>query len=102
MARDRLQLEKNLKEVLGSSNVYYNPPASIQMSYPCIKYELEDILHEHSNNRVYIRNQRYGATLIDPRPDSPLVEKIDELEYCSMGRSYKADNLWHFTFTIFF
>lgn len=81
--------------------VYYNPPNGIQMQYPCITLELEDVLHGHANNRVYKRDNRYSLTVIDPDPDSKLREIVDDLPQTSMNRSYVADGLWHFSYIMF-
>lgn len=36
----RLRLSQILRSLLGTSNVYFQPPGS-GMKYPCIKYELD-------------------------------------------------------------
>ena len=38
----RLDLQKLLVELLGSDNVYFQPPPSVQMNYPAIVYKLDD------------------------------------------------------------
>ena len=43
MAKDRLILHDELITLLGSSNVYFQPPTSIKMNYPCIIYKLDDV-----------------------------------------------------------
>lgn len=102
MAKTWTELRDILLEVLGSEYVYYSPPANVQLHFPCIIFSLEDILHVHANNRVYKRDNRYSLTVIDPNPDSEVVKKVDELPYCSMSRTYKANNLNYFVFTIYF
>lgn len=99
MAKSIQETINLLKEIC--ENVYYNPPASIQMRYPCILVQLDDMLHGHANNRVYKRDNRYSLIVIDRNPDSDLMRKVDDLPMTSMGRSYIADGLWHFTFTMF-
>ena len=37
----RIDLGNKLKEILGSSNVYFQPPDNLKMVYPCIRYRLE-------------------------------------------------------------
>lgn len=84
-----------------AENVYYNPPSSVQLVYPCIIVQLDDVLHGHANNKVYKRDNRYALTIIDPNPDSELRAIIDDLPKTSMNRSYVADGLWHFSYTMF-
>ena len=37
----RIELQLKLEEILGSRHVYFQPPASIKMTYPAIVYELD-------------------------------------------------------------
>lgn len=88
-------LRKKLVEILGSSNVYYNPPEDIRISYPCIIFQLEDIERRSADNIGYIKKHRYQLKLIDYIPDNPARDKLMDLPYCTFDRSYKADNLNH-------
>lgn len=100
MARPRKELSKIFHDIC--DNVYFRSPGDEGMKYPCILYDLSDKLHQHANNKVYIRNDRYTVTVIDLDPDSEVSKKIDELPYTSMIRTYKVDNLNHFVYTLFF
>lgn len=97
----RLELQRLFENILGSRNVYFQPPANVKMKYPAIKFELDNIEHKHANNKPYIRNPAYMVTLIDKNPDSEFVEKLDSLPMCGFDRSYKADNLNHWVFIIY-
>ena len=97
----RLELQSIFEELLGSRNVYYQPPESVKMKYPAIKYELKNFDVKHANNSSYLTKPCYEVTLIDPNPDSEFVELILNLPNCSFDRHYIADNLNHFTFTIY-
>lgn len=98
----RLDLQTQLEGILGSRNVYYQPPESIKLSYPCIIYSLEDIYERHANNEDYLVNKSYQIKLIDYDPDSDYVDPILHLPKCSFDRSYPSDGLNHFIFTIFY
>ena len=39
----RRELHEILVGILGSKNVYYEPPSSLLMKYPAIVYSLDDI-----------------------------------------------------------
>lgn len=97
----RLRLQSAFEEILGSRNVYFQPPESIKMQYPAIRYSLQNIGTRHANGRVYKKEPSYSVILIDKNPDSEYVDKILELPYCRFDRSYTADNLNHFIFTIY-
>ena len=99
---DRLKLHEILCEALGSRNVYFQPPSSIQMKYPAIVYSRSDINKKNANGNPYITILSYDVTLIDKNPDSPIVKSILEIPYCSYGRHYVSDNLNHDSFTIYY
>lgn len=99
---DRLGLQTMLEELLGSRNVYYQPPESIRMSYPAIVYSRSEIRNTHANNSVYSQAHAYTLTVIDYDPDSEIVEKISKLPKCSFSRHFTSDNLNHDVFTIYY
>lgn len=98
---DRLDLHKKLCEILGSRNVYFNPPESIKLSYPAIVYSLSAIKNSLADNIKYSSRKRYLVILIDKNPDSTYVDKINEITLCFFDRSYMANNLYHFAFYIY-
>lgn len=103
MARSRLELQGLLSSIPGVVDVYYSTPTSKNMSYPCIKYELNNVQNDSADNLGYIVHNRYTATVIDPDPDSKIPTRLmDRVPYCQMDRSYRANDLTHFVFTIFY
>lgn len=98
----RLELQGILVNILGSSNVYFQPPETLKLQYPCIIYERSDIDKKYADNRSYISMVRYSLTLITRSPESELVKAILELPYCSYDRYYAADSLNHDTFTLYY
>lgn len=85
-----------------SESVYFQPPDNLRMSYPCIVYSLSDIDAKFADNIPYIRQRRYTLTVIDRNPDSLIVEAISQLPRCSFDRVYKAENLNHWAFNIYY
>lgn len=102
MADRRLQLHEKLCDILGSRNVYFQPPESIQMKYPAIVYSLDDIRIARADDSAYRSTRRYSVTLIDADPDSAVIEKLAALPMCQFNRDYKTDNLNHDVFELFF
>lgn len=96
----RLKLDTVLRETLGSGNVYFQPPESVEMKYPAIVYERSDLTNAFADNTVYIQRHVYQVTVIDKNPDSVVVDKISQLPRCKFIRHYKVDNLNHDVFTI--
>lgn len=97
----RLILQAKLEEILGSHNVYFQPPESKKLQYPAIVYKIKGIEKNCANNLSYKLSPGYEAILIDKNPDSEYVEKILELPYSSFDRYYPSDNLNHWVFTIY-
>lgn len=102
MARSRLEFDAILREILGSDNVYFQPPASVQMKYDAIVYDLDDIRSVHADNLAYLTNRRYRVTLITRNPDSRLADRIAQLPLTQFNRFYTADNLNHYVYIIYY
>ena len=98
----RLELQTMLETLLGSRNVYYQPPASVKMSYPAIIYSRSDIRNINANDNVYLQNKAYRLTVVDRNPDSPIVDQVSKLPLCTFQQHYTADNLNHDVFLIFY
>lgn len=102
MADRRLKLHEILCDLLGSQNVYFQPPESVRMNYPAIVYRLNNIENRHANNGVYLSDTSYSTTFITDDPDDPLIHKLSKLPFCAFDRYYVADNLNHYTYTIYY
>ena len=98
----RLELQTLLETILGSRNVYYQPPSSIQMKYPAIVYSRSDIKSVMADDMVYITESAYDITVIDKNPDSNVVAQIAKLSRCRYDRHFVSDNLNHDVFTIIY
>ena len=99
---NRLDLHSLLETVLGSDEVYFQPPESIRLVYPCIIYKRSSIRTDFANNLPYSLRSEYTITLIEPDPDSPKPYLVANLETARHERFYTADNLNHNVFTLFF
>lgn len=96
----RLELHELFATMLGSRNVYFQPPSTIKMKYPAIRYAREDIDNSFANNNVYMQSCVYRVTVIDEDPDSKIVEKVSKLPTCRFNRHFAADNLNHDVFIL--
>lgn len=99
----RLEFNERFCKLLGSRNVYFQPPANIRMKYPAIRYKLSDIDRLSANNKTYRLVNGYEVIYIDENPDSEMPKKIlEELPMCSFVRWYPAENLNHWVFYIYY
>ena len=99
---NRLELHELLCGILGSRNVYYQPPESVKMKYPAIVYSKTDIRNIFADNEVYMQSHAYLITVIDEDPDSEVAEKISDLPTCRFNRHFNTDNLNHYVFRLYF
>ena len=97
----RIDLHEKLEEILGSKNIYFQPPATVQMKYPAIVYSRRNIKVDYADGLNYILSPCYEIVLIDKNPESEFIEKLIALPYCSYDRHYESDNLNHDVFTIY-
>lgn len=98
----RLELQTKLEAVLGTDKVYFQPPASLTLTYPCIVYKRSGIKSLFGDNIPYSLSNEYMLTVIYKDPDSDLVDKVAKLPKCKLDRTYTSDNLYHAVFTIHF
>lgn len=98
----RLELHQKLCALLGSNNVYYQPPESVKMVYPAIVYERSGIPVVYKDNIQYLKRYKYQVTVIDKNPDSEIVEKMSEFKYCRFVRHFASEGLNHDIFTIIY
>lgn len=99
---DRLGLNEMLCSILGSRNVYYQPPESLKIQYPAIIYSLSEIDNIHADDDVYHQRKFYSITVVDKDPDSPISDKVSKLKTCRFDRTYSANNLHHWVYRILY
>lgn len=99
----RLTLHEQLEEVLGSKNVYFQPPPTVRMKYPAIRYTLSTGDTIFADNIPYRFTKCYSVTIITPDPDNDLVDKMAmKFASCKLNRTYTSDNLNHYNFVLYF
>ena len=99
--RPRSELGDKFSLISGVRKVYYQPPESIKLEYPCIIYKLSKDWAIHANDRRYVGMRRYQVTVIDKEPDSTIPTEVEKIPYCSFDRFFTSDNLNHFVYTIY-
>lgn len=98
----RLSLQTELETLLGNRNVYFQPPESVKMNYPAIRYSLSRIDRLPADNTAYQLFKAYDVTLIHPDPDNTVKDELAAFPMCRFDRHYKADNLNHYVFTLYY
>lgn len=98
----RLQLQTLLENLLGSRNVYFQPPSTLQMKYPCIVYSRNAGDTKFANDKPYAQTTGYQVMVIDANPDSLIPGKVASLPLCSFNRHYTKDNLNHDVYNLYY
>ena len=102
MAR-RLELHEKLCTILGTRNVYFQPPESLKLQYDCIVYQTAKRDGIRADDKRYIKYTAYDVTFISRNPDSGIPDRLlDEFQYIEHQRTYPADNLHHDLFRIYY
>lgn len=98
----RIGLHQALVGILGSANVYFDPPETVRLSYPAIIYTRKRIRTNKANDELYNARVAYDVILIDRDPDNTIVGDLLRLQMSSYDRHYVADNLHHDVLTIYY
>lgn len=103
----RLDLHQELVDYLGVNDgkphVYFQPPESVRLNYPCILYELENGQRFRADDQLYGYIRSYRVTIIDEDPDIEHDRNfMERFQYATFSRAYTADNLNHWVFTLYY
>lgn len=97
----RLDLHAELLKFM--PNVYFQPPSTITMTYPCIVYNKTGKFKNDANDGIYLSIQEYQLMLIEKNPDSTVADDIEKyFKYCVIGQYYTVDNLYHTTLNLYY
>ena len=99
----RLQLQTLLESLVPEGKkAYFQPPANVQMTYPCIVYSRDNTATRFAGNVLYFYKKRYQVTVISEDPDSDIPDKVLNLPFCSFQRFFVSNNLNHDVFVLYF
>ena len=95
----RMKVSEMLHDIC--DHVYYQPPESVKLVYPCIIYEQRSGDTRYADDVPYTFTISYTVTVIDKDPDSNLPYKVASLPMCRMDRCFTSDNLNHSVFVLY-
>jgi len=98
----RIELHQKLVDILGTNNVYFQPPATIRMNYPAIVYHRSDKNEKFANDELYLGKTSYTVTVIEKNPDSLIPDKVAKLPFTSFSSFFVADDLNHDVFSVYY
>lgn len=98
----RLKLHELLVEAAGEGiPVYFQEPSSVDMQYPCIRYERARTDTKFAGNIPYLLHGRYTVTVMDWDRKSPILPRVARLPRCTHDRYFAKDNLNHDVFDVY-
>lgn len=99
---NREALQDILEVILGTENVYFQPPESLKLVYPCILYSRTGRDTKFAADNPYINTIQYQVIVIDKDPDSLITDKVAMLPRCIFDRHYVSNNLNHDVYNIYY
>lgn len=92
-------LHKALSDCGEDENVYFQPPETVKLKYPCILYKLRTLTSEYANDDPYHKMIGYDVTYITRDPKSKVPTKLLGLPQFAFDRYYTFENLHHYAYT---
>ena len=86
------QLQDELKALLGSDNVYFQPPSNKRMQYPCFVVTLGSASQEMADNKTY------RFTDFD---DGMRKRVVEHFSMCTFDKHFVEDTLQHYIFSLY-
>lgn len=98
----RVDIQEKFKFLLGSNNVYYQPPANLKMKYPAIVYSLDGLDVKRFDNIRLINKNCFSVTHIYRNESENLVEAmLKNFEYISFDNRSIVDGIYNDHYTIY-
>lgn len=101
--RNRTELNQKLCDILGTNNVYFQPPETLKLNYPCIIYKKQAPDTKYADDLNYFRTKRYQITVVDKNPDSDIADRIAaSFENIREENSFTSNNFYHTVLILYF
>lgn len=101
----RRELHTFLTSILGSNNVYFQPPSNISMKYPCIVYNRTNPYTINADDSTYLLRGHYSVTYIDSNVERAMAMQtklLKSFEHISVERSFTSENLNHDVYNLYY
>lgn len=98
----RLELHQKLAALLGSANVYHQPPENLALRFPAIIYERVDYDVEYADNIPYHATRKWQISVVSQEPSNPVVDSLMEWPTADFKTSYVVDRMRHDVVNIYY
>lgn len=91
-------------ESTNTGKVYFQPPSSVHLEYPCWVVERAKVYQPKANNRTYLFQVGYRCMYMNRvEPDPEVLDMIPRrYECCQYQNHYVVDNIHHDVFLIYY
>lgn len=93
--RLKLHAELIAASGLASNRVFFQPPETVKLVYPCIVYTLDGVKIDPADNTSYTKSRGYQVTLFERDPDTPILDRLLDLPLCTFSTAFRRDNIYH-------
>lgn len=102
MEVNRLELHELLSSIMESEgespNLYFQPPETVKLAYPCIVYRLAYMTSDYADDDPYRIRITYDITYITRSPTSKVPTDLARSHEFAFDRYYISDNLHHYVY----
>lgn len=103
MEANRLELRQRLSNFMEECGeipkLYFQPPESVKLEYPCMVYHLKTLTSRKANDRPYHKMIAFDITYITRSPASLVPDRMLSEPLFAFDRYYTAENLHHYAYT---
>lgn len=103
MEANRQELSSRLKAVMEECgeepHLYFQPPETVKLEYPCIIYRLSTLRNVYADDIPYNTRVSYDVTYITRSPTSTVPARLMKESLFNFSRYYTAENLHHYAYT---
>lgn len=103
MEVNRLELSDILSSVMEKCgeepHLYFQPPESVKLEYPCIIYHMRNLDSRYANDRPYKIDVGYDVMYITRSPISKVPVELVKLPSFRYDRYYTSNGLYHYAYT---
>lgn len=99
----RLFLHSLLRELPYLEKVYFQPPESVRLEFPCIVYKWDGNSDKHADDTIYNSRRHYSITIVDSNPDSVIPGVFQKnFTYAKLDGTYTSDGMNHWRYSLYF
>lgn len=104
MEVNRLELSTLLSSIMEECgeepHLYFQPPESVKLEYPCMIYRLRTMTSRKADDKPYYKTIGFDITYVTRSPNSSVPSRMLSEQYMNFDRYYTSENLHHYAYTI--